>query len=88
MMQVYAKILERDNMRLLLKTAGVGETRDFAASNVDSYVKRGLRLAPIVDLTPQQERKEDVDRGILEAVQQSKEMRNLLSMSPSFCAWL
>ena len=70
MLQVYAKIFERDNMRLLLKPVVMGETRDFASSNVDSFVKRGLRLAPNVDLTPLQERKEDVDRGIVEAVQQ------------------
>ena len=51
MLQVYAKIFERDNMRLLLKPVVMGETRDFASSNVDSFVKRGLRLAPNVDLT-------------------------------------
>lgn len=86
-MQAYAKIFERDNMRLLLKPTGMGETRDFASNNVDSYMKRGFRLAPNVDLTPLQGRKEDVDRGIIEAVQQSRELNNLLIMPPSFCAW-
>lgn len=84
-MQGYSRIVERENTKLLVKPSML-EIRDFTSTNVDSFMKRGLKLAPNVDGSTH-DTKEEVDKGILTAVQESKEVRNLLRMSPSFCAW-